>query len=88
MPGIEVIDVARESLMAYAKVAGPLLIVTLVVGVVISFLQAVTQIQEQTLTFVPKIIITGLALIFFLPFMGDAMTSYMASVAARITQGG
>ena len=88
MTGIEVIDVARESLMAYAKVAGPLLIVTLVVGVVISFLQAVTQIQEQTLTFVPKIIITGLALIFFLPFMGDAMKSYMASVAARITQGG
>jgi len=59
MTGIEVIDVARESLMAYAKVAGPLLIVTLVVGVIISFLQAVTQIQEQTLTFVPKIIITS-----------------------------
>ena len=78
MTGIEVIDVARESLMAY----------TLVVGVVISFLQAVTQIQEQTLTFVPKIIITGFAMMFFLPFMGDAMTSYMAALAARIIQGG
>ena len=88
MTGIEVIDVARESLMAYAKVAGPLLIVTLVVGVVISFLQAVTQIQEQTLTFVPKIIITGFAMMFFLPFMGDALTSYMAALAARIIQGG
>jgi len=64
------------------------MVIILVVGVLISFLQAVTQIQEQTLTFVPKIAVAGLALFFLLPYIGDAMSGYMARLASRIAQGG
>ena len=88
MTGPELIDIARDGLVTYARAAGPLMLVILVVGVVISFLQAVTQIQEQTLTFVPKIVIAGLSLFFLLPFMGDALSGYMARLASRIAFGG
>jgi flagellar biosynthetic protein FliQ len=88
MTGPELIDVARDGLLTFAKAAGPLMVIILVVGVLISFLQAVTQIQEQTLTFVPKIAVAGLALFFLLPYIGDAMSGYMARLASRIAQGG
>ena len=52
-----VLDVARDGIVTFLKVASPLMMVALVVGVVISLLQALTQIQEQTLVFVPKIIL-------------------------------
>ena len=88
MSGPELIDIARDGLMTYARAAGPLMLITLVVGVVISFLQAVTQIQEQTLTFVPKIILAGLSLFFMLSFIGDALSGYMARLVEKIAQGG
>ena len=88
MTGAEVIDIARDGLLTYAKAAGPLMVLALIVGVVISFLQAVTQIQEQTLTFVPKLVLTGLGLFVLLPFMGDAISGYMIRLAARIAEGG
>lgn len=84
----EVLDVARDAIITFLKVGGPLLVVALVVGVVISLLQALTQIQEQTLVFVPKILALAGAALFAMPFMGDAMASYMARVAARIASGG
>lgn len=88
MTGPELIDIARDGLMTYARAAGPLMIIILIVGVVISFLQAVTQIQEQTLTFVPKMVLAGLGLFFLLPYIGDALSAYMARLASRIAQGG
>ena len=88
MTGPELIDVARDGLWTYARAAGPLMIVTLIVGFTISFVQAITQIQEQTLLFVPKIAILALTLFFLLPFIGDALGSYMARVASRIALGG
>jgi flagellar biosynthetic protein FliQ len=88
MTGPELIDVARDGLLTYARAAGPLMVVSLVVGVVISFLQAITQIQEQTLTFVPKMVIAAIGLFFLLPFMGDALMGFMARLAARIAEGG
>lgn len=57
-----VLDIAREALMVSAKVAGPILAVALVVGTVISLLQAITQVQEMTLTFVPKVLGIGFVL--------------------------
>lgn len=83
----EVIDITRDAIVTFLKVGGPLLIVALLVGVVISLLQALTQIQEQTLIFVPKILALAAAALFAMPFMGDAMASYMARVAARIAGG-
>ena len=87
MTGQEFIDVGRDGLMTYARAAGPLMVIALIVGFVISFIQAITQIQEQTLLFVPKIAITALALFFLLPFIGDTLGSYMVRVAARIALG-
>ncbi|MBN9061623.1 MAG: flagellar biosynthetic protein FliQ [Rhizobiales bacterium 65-9] len=88
MNGGEVIDVARDAIITFLKVGGPLLVVTLIVGVAVSLLQALTQIQEQTLIFVPKILALAAALVFAMPFMGDAMASYMARIATRIAGGG
>jgi flagellar biosynthetic protein FliQ len=64
-----------------------MMVVGLVVGVAISLLQALTQIQEQTLAFVPKIILMFISLIVMLPFMSDALAGYMTRVAARIASG-
>jgi flagellar biosynthetic protein FliQ len=52
----QVVDIATQTLIVCAKLAGPFLLVVLAVGVVIGLLQSVTQLQEQTLTFVPKLI--------------------------------
>jgi flagellar biosynthesis protein FliQ len=57
-----VLDIAREALMVAAKLALPILLVSLVVGTIISLLQAVTQVQEMTLTFVPKVLAIGMVL--------------------------
>ena len=87
MTGAEVLDVARDGIFTFLKVASPLMLIALAVGVVISLMQALTQIQEQTLIYVPKILFVGLGMILFLPFMGDALTAYMMRIAARIASG-
>jgi flagellar biosynthetic protein FliQ len=83
-----ILDVARDGIVVFLKVGGPLMAIALVVGLIVSLMQALTQIQEQTLVFVPKIIAVFAALLLFLPFMGDAMAGYMGRVAARIATGG
>ncbi len=64
-----VLDLARQTLLLVLMLSAPMLLLGLLVGVVISILQSVTQIQEMTLTFVPKIVVTVLAMIFFGPWM-------------------
>ncbi len=88
MTGAELVDVAKDGLLTYARVAGPLMVAIMVAGVVISFLQAITQIQEQSLTFVPKMVLTGIGLYFLLSFIGSSMMAYMTRIAFRISQGG
>jgi len=87
MTGPEVLDVARDAIVTIVLVSSPLMIVGLVVGVIISLFQALTQIQEMTLVFVPKILAMFAAMLVALPFMADAMQSHMARVAARIMGG-
>ena len=87
MNGAEVLDIARDGIWTLLWVAGPLMMVALVVGVAISLVQALTQIQEMTLVFVPKIIAIFLALIVVLPFMGDLLHGYMGRIASRIISG-
>ncbi|HHU74617.1 MAG TPA: flagellar biosynthesis protein FliQ [Clostridiales bacterium] len=60
-----VIDIAREALILVLKLAAPMLLSSLVIGLIISILQTVTSIQEQTLTFVPKLIVIFLVIILF-----------------------
>ena len=87
MTGPEVIDIARDSIYTLIVVSSPLMLVGLVVGVVISLLQALTQIQEMTLVFVPKILAMFVALLLALPFMADALHAHMMRIAARIIGG-
>jgi flagellar biosynthesis protein FliQ len=87
MSGPEVMDVARDAIETLLIVASPLMLVGLVVGVVISLLQALTQIQETTLVFVPKILAIFLALLIALPFMADAMHSNFLRIASHISSG-
>ena len=87
MTGPEVLDVARDAIVTLVLVASPLMLIGLVVGVAISLFQALTQIQEMTLTFVPKILAMFFAMLVALPFMGDAMQSHMARLMARIAGG-
>ncbi|MGE0340598.1 MAG: flagellar biosynthesis protein FliQ [Xanthobacteraceae bacterium] len=87
MNGAEVLDVARDGIWTLLWVAGPLMVVALVVGVAISLIQALTQIQEMTLVFVPKIVAIFVALIVALPFMGDLLQGYMGRIASRIIAG-
>tara|TARA_B100001939_G_scaffold345686_1_gene362805 strand:- start:2762 stop:3028 length:267 start_codon:yes stop_codon:yes gene_type:complete len=84
MNGADVIDVAQDALWVLIKVAGPVMIVALVVGLFISMFQALTQIQEITLTFVPKIVAIFISLFFFLPFMGETLGAFMQRIAERI----
>ncbi len=84
MNGAEILDVARDGILTLILVSAPLMLVALVVGVAISLLQALTQIQEMTLVFVPKIIAIFLAMLIALPFMGDLMQGHMARIAERI----
>jgi flagellar biosynthetic protein FliQ len=85
--GPEVIDVARDAIMTLVIVSAPLMLVGLIVGVVVSLFQALTQIQEMTLVFVPKILAMFAAMLLALPFMGDALQAHMARLAARIAGG-
>jgi flagellar biosynthesis protein FliQ len=84
MTGPEVLDVARDAIFTLVLVASPLMLVGLAVGVAISLLQALTQIQEMTLVFVPKILAMFLAMLIALPFMADVLQREMVRIAARI----
>lgn len=84
MTGAEVLDFARDAIWLMLLVGAPVLIVSLVVGLVISLLQTLTQIQEQTLAFVPKTIAIFLALLVFLPLMGGLMGQFARDIFARI----
>ena len=64
--------------------AGPALLLGLVTGLVISIFQAVTQIQEPTLTFIPKIVAVGLAILFFGPFMLAVLTDFTSRVFSNL----
>jgi len=88
MSGAEVLDVARDSILTLVLVASPLMLIGLAVGVVISLFQALTQIQEMTLVFVPKILAIFIAMLIALPFMADLLQGHMARLAARIVAAG
>jgi flagellar biosynthetic protein FliQ len=80
-------DVARDAIETLLLVAAPLMLVGLVVGVAISLLQALTQIQETTLVFVPKILAIFIAMLVALPFMADALHNNFLRLTAHITNG-
>src|SRR5258706_5276175 len=84
MSGAEVLDVGRDAIWLTIQLCAPVLIVGLVVGVGIGLLQALTQIQEATLVYAPKIVASFISLLSFLPLMGALMSNFMRQIAARI----
>lgn len=88
MTGPEVLDVARDALVTLITTSGPILAVGLVVGLAIAFFQTITQLQEMTLTFVPKIIAVFIALLITFPFMGRNLADLMNRISERIIAGG
>jgi flagellar biosynthetic protein FliQ len=87
MTGPEVLDIAREAIFTLVAVAAPVMLVGLAVGVAISLFQALTQVQEMTLVFVPKILSIFFALLIALPFMAEKLHAEMIRIAARIASG-
>jgi flagellar biosynthetic protein FliQ len=80
----QVLDVTREAIIVLLKLSAPLMIMALAVGLVISLFQALTQIQEMTLAFVPKILVIFISLMFFLPFMVTTLITFTQGLATRI----
>jgi flagellar biosynthetic protein FliQ len=77
MSGAEVLDVGRDAIWLTIQMCAPVLIVGLIVGVGIGLLQALTQIQEQTLIYAPKIVAIFVSLLVFMPMMGALMSGFM-----------
>ena len=80
------IDFARASILVLLEVITPVMLTSLIVGLGIGLLQALTQIQEMTLVYVPKIIAIFVVLLISLPFAGAALSGLMTDIAQRIAQ--
>lgn len=80
MTDLVVVDLARRAMLMALALGGPLLLVALVVGLLVSILQAVTQIQEQTLAFVPKLVAVGLVFLVGLPWMLQLAVNFTAEL--------
>ncbi|MDX2102060.1 MAG: flagellar biosynthetic protein FliQ [Alphaproteobacteria bacterium] len=78
------LEVAREAVLVTLQVAAPLMLIAMVVGLIIALFQAMTQIQEMTLTFVPKIVVIFIGLLVLLPFMLRTLTTFTERVMDRI----
>jgi flagellar biosynthetic protein FliQ len=87
MNGPEVLDIARDAILTLVLVSAPLMLVGLAVGVLISLFQALTQIQEMTLVFVPKILAMFVTMLLVLPFMADVLHAHVMRLVARISGG-
>lgn len=82
----EVIEICREGIVVMLKVMGPVLLAGLVVGVAVSLLQAVTQIQEPSLAFIPKMLVIFAVTIWLLPFMMTSLGGFTKSLTDRIVE--
>lgn len=87
MTGTETLDLTRETFWTLLLVGGPPLMACLIVGLGIALFQALTQVQEATLTFVPKMLVLGVVLLLTLPFMGASLAALMEVIVTRIVAG-
>lgn len=79
-----ILEIAREALWVVLLASGPVMVTGLAVGLIIALFQALTTIQEMTLTFVPKIIVIFIAIVVFLPFMMTSVIEYSLTLFDRI----
>ena len=88
MTADQVLDVARQAIVVLIKLGAPIMLVALVVGVAVALLQALTQMQEMTLSFVPKILAIFLTTLLVLPFMTATLIGFGEDLFRRIASGG
>ncbi|MEW6754753.1 MAG: flagellar biosynthesis protein FliQ [Candidatus Latescibacterota bacterium] len=79
-----VVKLSQETLLLVLYIAGPVLVVTLVVGLLVAIFQAVTQIHEMTLTFIPKILAVGVVMAFLLPWAMRRMVDFTVQLFSSI----
>lgn len=84
MSEIEVFELVRETLFLILKITTPILLIVLCAGLVIAILQALTQIQESTLSFAPKIIAVIVGIIFLSPYIGVNMSTFVELIKNKI----
>ena len=85
MDEVAVLEVGREALVVILKASGPIMLSGLLIGLLIALFQALTTIQEMTLTFVPKIIVIFIAIVVFLPFMMTTVIEFANTLFDRIS---
>lgn len=84
MEPISIIEVAKGAIWVYLKISMPLLLIALIVGLLVSFFQALTQIQEATLSFIPKVILIFLSLLILFPFIGHSLGDFTNDLFSMI----
>jgi flagellar biosynthetic protein FliQ len=77
------LEIARDAVIVTLKVGAPIMLISLAVGLLISLFQALTQIQEATLTFVPKVVVVFISLLLLAPFMLHALTDFFEQIMSR-----
>ena len=80
----DIVFIGRDAMIVTLLVSSPMVLSGLVVGLLISIFQSVTQIQEITLTFVPKIFVVMLSFVLFLPWMGNTLLGFMIPLFSRL----
>ena len=84
MNSLDFIEISREGLVVMLKIGAPIMLIALITGLSISLVQALTQIQEMTLAFVPKILVIFVSLLLFMPFMMSTLTNFSHRLFDRI----
>ncbi len=84
MTAADAIEISRQAIIVLLKIGVPIMLIALIVGLSVSLLQALTQIQEMTLAFVPKIIVIFASLLLFLPFMMSTLTGFTRHVMDKV----
>jgi len=82
--GTEAIEIGRETIYVMLKIGAPVMLLALIVGLAIALFQALTSIQEMTLTFVPKIIVIFVGIMLMLPFMLSSLTTFSQGLFDRM----
>ena len=85
MDEVAVLEVGRDALVVILKTSGPIMMVGLIIGMIIALFQALTTIQEMTLTFVPKIIAIFISIVIFLPFMMTTIIEFAYTLFDRVS---
>jgi flagellar biosynthetic protein FliQ len=79
------VEYIRQAILMTLLVASPLLIISLIVGVTVSIIQAVTQVQEQTLTFIPKILAVGTVFLLMLPWIASRLIAHLVGAISTMS---